>query len=122
MSYHCGVVTGSGICSPAQENWYHALSRDNVEVVREIYRAFREHRFPDALLADDFVWETNPSPPGAGTYEGRDAVRAYFRDWVAGWYEVDSDVEELVERGDQVVALIHGTYRVSPEAKPLEAR
>jgi uncharacterized protein len=98
------------------------MSRDNVEIVRKIYRTFREHRFPAAYLADDFAWETNPGAPDAGTYEGRDAVKAYWRDWVAGWHDVDSDVEELIDRDDQVVALIHGRYRLSPETNAFEAR
>jgi ketosteroid isomerase-like protein len=48
-------------------------------------------------------------------------VRAYFRDWVGGWRQVESNVEQLVDRGDEVVALIHGRYRLRPTAPPFEA-
>jgi uncharacterized protein len=98
------------------------MSEDNLMLVREIYRAFSERRFPAELLADEFVWETAPNMPDAGTHKGHAAVRAYFRDWVGGWREVDSGLEELIDRGEEIVALIHGRYRLSPEADPLEAR
>jgi ketosteroid isomerase-like protein len=96
------------------------MSEENLAVVREIYRAFADHRFPAECLADDFSWETHPEQPGAGTYTGHDAVRAYFRAWVGGWHDVKSKVERLIDRGERVVALIHGSYRLSPDGQPLE--
>ncbi len=90
-------------------------------LVQEIYRAFAEHRFPADYLAEEFVWETAPDIPGAGIHEGHAAVRAYFRDWVGGWHQAESNVEQLIDRGDQVVALIQGSYRPSPEGEPFEA-
>jgi ketosteroid isomerase-like protein len=97
------------------------VSQENLAVVREIYRAFAEHRFPAAYLAEDFAWETHPDQPGAATHVGHQAVRAYFRDWVGGWYDVQSNVERLIDRGDEIVALIHGSYRLSPDGQPLES-
>ena len=97
------------------------MSEDNLVVAREIYRAFAERRFPGKYLAEKFVWETAPDIPGAGTHEGHAAVRAYFRDWVGGWHHVESSVEQLIDRGDQIVALIHGRYRLSPKGEPFEA-
>ena len=89
-------------------------------MVREIYRAFAERRFPAEWLAEEFTWETHPEQPGAGTYTGHEAVRAYFRAWVGGWHDVKSNFERLIDRGEQVVALVHGSYRLSPEGQPLE--
>jgi ketosteroid isomerase-like protein len=34
---------------------------------------------------------------------------------------VESNVDRLIDRGDEVVVLIHGRYRLSPEADPFEA-
>jgi ketosteroid isomerase-like protein len=96
------------------------VSDENIVVVREIYRAFADHRFPAEYLADDFAWETHPDQPGAGTHVGHSAVRAYFRAWVGGWYDVKSEVERLIDRGDEVVALIRGSYRLSTAGQPLE--
>ena len=96
------------------------MSEENLAVVREIYGAFADHRFPADCLAEEFSWETHPEQPGAGTYRGLEAVRAYFRDWVGGWHDVQSNVEQLIDRGDQVIALINGSYRLSPEGQPIE--
>jgi ketosteroid isomerase-like protein len=98
------------------------MSEGNVILIQEIYRAFAEHRFPAECLAEEFVWETAPDIPGAGTHKGHTAVRAYFRDWVGGWHQAESNLEQLIDRGDQVVALIHGRYRLSPAGEPFEAR
>jgi ketosteroid isomerase-like protein len=97
-----------------------SMSEENLAVVREIYRAFADHRFPAEYLAEEFAWETHPDQPGAGTYRGHEAVRAYFRDWVGGWHDVKSNVERLIDREDQVVALIHGSYRLSTQGLPIE--
>jgi ketosteroid isomerase-like protein len=98
------------------------VSKDNVALVREIYRAFADHRFPAELLAENFSWETHPAQPGAATYVGHEAVRDYFRAWVGGWHDVQSEVERLIDRGDQVVALVHGRYRLSLTAEAIEDR
>jgi ketosteroid isomerase-like protein len=97
------------------------MSEDNVILVQEIYRAFAERRFPAEYLAEEFVWETAPDIPGAGAHEGHTAVRAYFRDWVGGWHQVESNLEQLIDRGDQVIALIHGRYQLTPDGEPFEA-
>jgi uncharacterized protein len=98
-----------------------AMSERNVTLVQEIYRAFAEHRFPAEHLDERFVWEMAPGIPGAGSHEGHAAVRAYFRDWVGGWQQVESNLEQLIDRGDQVVALIHGRYRLTRDGEPFDA-
>jgi uncharacterized protein len=98
------------------------VSEENLAVVREIYRAFGEHRFPAEHLADEFSWETDPGLPDAGVYKGHEAVRTYFRAWVGGWRQVESNVEELIDRGEEVVALIHGRYSLSADGEPFESR
>jgi ketosteroid isomerase-like protein len=61
------------------------MSQENVEVVRRAWEAFADHRFPDELLDERFEWTTHPNLPDAGTYRGRDVVRAFFAAWVPGW-------------------------------------
>ena len=97
------------------------MSEENLAVVREIYRAFAEHRFPADCLAEEFAWET-PGGLDPGPYQGHEGVRAYFRDWVGGWHDVQSKVEQLIDRGDEVIALFHGSYRLSPDGQPIEDR
>lgn len=93
----------------------------DVEVVRRAYEAFASHRFPEELLEEGFEWTTHPSLPDAGTYRGRDAVRAFFTDWIAGWAEVRNEPRELIEVGDRVVVFVHGRFRLTEDSEPIEA-
>jgi ketosteroid isomerase-like protein len=97
------------------------MSQENVEIVRRVYESFARHEFPADALADDVCWETNPNLPDADIHRGVDAVRRYFRDWVGAWHEVENEVEELIDRGGEVVALVHGRFRLTPDARPFEA-
>jgi ketosteroid isomerase-like protein len=87
------------------------MAEAELEVVRGIYRAFAERRFPGEAMSEDIEWKTNPDLPDADTYRGIRAVRRFFADWVAGWAEVRNDVEELIDVGDRVVVLIKDRAR-----------
>jgi ketosteroid isomerase-like protein len=91
-----------------------------LEVVRRIYAGFRERRLPEEELAPEFEWTSHPELPDAATHRGIREVRRFFADWVAGWAEVRSDVDELIEGEGCVVALIHGSFRLSEGSTPLE--
>ncbi len=97
------------------------MAEAELEVVRGIYRAFAERRFPGEAMSEDIEWKTNPDLPDADTYRGIRAVRRFFADWVAGWAEVRNDVEELIDVGDRVVALIHGSFRLTEGSRALES-
>jgi hypothetical protein len=74
-----------------------------------------ENRAADAQAVVDAVRNGEPIPPVPSTSSDN------FRAWVGGWHDVKSNVERLIDRGDQVVALIHGSYRLSLDGQPLEA-
>lgn len=88
------------------------MSQGNVEIVRRIYDAVarRDAAIPFELYAKDIVWdlshwrpaELDPMP----VYTGHEGVREAWRDRLSAWGEVDFDVEELMEAGDRVVAVI----------------
>jgi ketosteroid isomerase-like protein len=96
------------------------MSEENVEIVRHCYEAFAQHRFPSEQFADEIEWTTSPELPDAGTYRGRENLRRYFAEWVAGWAEVRNDPNELIDAGDRVVAMVHGTFRLMENARPFE--
>src|SRR5512133_3062824 len=97
------------------------MSQENVEVVRRCYEAFADHRFPSEQFADEIEWTTSPLLPDAGTYRGRENVRRYFAEWVAGWAEVRNEPIELIDVGDQVVAMVHGRFRLAEGARAFES-
>ena len=97
------------------------MPRGNVEIVRDVYARFARREFPVSAFHDDICWETNPELPDAGVHRGIDAVRAYFNEWVAGWHSVDTRVEQLTERGDRVIALVHGSFQLAPDSRAFES-
>lgn len=96
------------------------MPAQNVEVVQRIYEAFGGHLFPEELLDEAFEWTTHPGLPDAGTYRGRDEVRAFFAGWVAGWAEVRNEPRELIDLGERVVVLVHGRFQLTDDSKPFE--
>ena len=97
------------------------MARGNAEIVREVYAGFARREFPASAFHEDICWETNPNLPDAGVHRGLDAVRTYFADWVGGWHAVETEIERLTERGDKVIALLHGSFQLSAGSKPFES-
>jgi ketosteroid isomerase-like protein len=96
------------------------MAEADLEVVRRIYQGFAERRFPGEWFAEEVEWKSHPDMPDADTYRGLREVRRFFADWVAGWAEVRNEVEQLLDAGDRIVALIHGSFRLTEGATPLE--
>jgi ketosteroid isomerase-like protein len=81
-------------------------------VVRGIYDAVarRDAVAPFEVYAEDIVWDLsnarraalNPKP----VYQGHEGVRQAWRDALSVFGEVDFEVEELIDAGDQVLAVI----------------
>jgi ketosteroid isomerase-like protein len=89
------------------------MSEENVEVVRRATEVFNRGG-PDAVISEGFwspelVWDFSPSGiPGLGVYRGYDEVRSFFADdWFQAFpfEEWELELDELIDKGDQVVAL-----------------
>lgn len=85
----------------------------NLEIVRRSYEAF-ERGDLDAVLADldpEIEWHQAQGLPHGGLYRGRSEVRRnIFEPLDAEWWsEFTAVPDELLDAGDQVVAL--GRYR-----------
>ena len=103
------------------------MSQENVEIVSRIYDAVarRDVATPFAFYADDIVWdlsnwrpaELDPRP----VYTGHEGVREAWRDRLSAWGEVDFEVEELMEAGDRVVAVIRDRQVGRSSGVPIEA-
>ena len=85
----------------------------NLEIVKRSYRAFGRGDM-DAVLADmdeGIEWQQAQGLPHGGTYRGIAEVRRNVfdpldRDW---WSEFSAEPDELLDAGDEIVAL--GRYR-----------
>ena len=82
---------------------------ERVEIVRALLEMFkrREHETPFAFYAKDIVWtvEAYTSVGVAGTYEGHDGIRTFWRSWLEAWEDIQWEYE-VFSRGDDAVALI----------------
>jgi ketosteroid isomerase-like protein len=89
------------------------MSQENVEVVRVIYDAAarRDDVTPFEVYAEDIVWDISNTLRAAvnprRVYHGHEGVRQFWRDALSVFGEVDFEVEELIDAGDQVLAVIH---------------
>jgi ketosteroid isomerase-like protein len=88
------------------------MSQENVEIVRSIYDAVvqRDDVTPFEFYAEDIVWDMSNLRRAAlymkPVYHGHEGVRECWRESLAAFGEVDFEVEELIDAGDQVLAAI----------------
>jgi len=92
------------------------MSQENVEVVRAWFEAWGR----GGLDAAAEFWDTQidwraaeGAPDDAGPISGVDAMRAYAQDWLDDFDELSFEPEELIDAGEQVVAV----QRISARAK-----
>jgi uncharacterized protein len=81
------------------------------ERVRDVIDAFNQGDL-DGFLARthaDFEWKVLEASPLAGTYRGREEVRAYVEEWINTFDDMRWGIEELVEMDDQVLVVIRGS-------------
>lgn len=91
---------------------------NNIEVIQELYRAFREKDY-DAfrkICSPDLEWIQNEGFPSGSTRRGADAVidgvfKAFNNDWDSWRFQI----EEYLDAGRSVVVLgfYEGIHRVS---------
>jgi ketosteroid isomerase-like protein len=76
---------------------------DLVELLRRAFELGNRRDF-DALVDlwhPDYVWDL--SPMGMGIYEGSEAIRGFFEDWLGSYDEFEAVPEETHELGNGVV-------------------
>ena len=92
------------------------MSQENVDLVRRLLEMFarREHEAVFEFYDADIEWDaTNPGEGATsglsdlgGIYHGHDGVRAYWRRWLQAWKDLEFEVHDVLDAGDDVVALI----------------
>ena len=99
-----------------------AMSQENVETVRRIYEAALRRDAATVLALYDPGVELDASrigvsmhPSGGDAYHGHDGLRDLFRDWHEAWGKIEYDYEELIDAGEEVVAVVsrHARGRAS---------
>jgi ketosteroid isomerase-like protein len=95
------------------------VSQENVEIVRALMEAYQQPEMMAALvdgeldleLADPQIeWDasrlTEMLPDLAEIYRGHDGVRTYWRRWFDAWKDLQFEIEDVLDAGDDVVVLI----------------
>jgi ketosteroid isomerase-like protein len=98
------------------------MSQENVELVRgllpsrdtDLVALFRDEATATALaeavaplFSEDFEAVVQDWAPGQQVrYAGLEGLRAAWLDWLAPWESYRTEVEDLIDAGDEVVALV----------------
>ena len=105
------------------------MSRENVEIVSGLYEWFLRGGGDAALqegtipLGEPFDPNVVFDPSEAGildfdsVYRGRDALAAFWKEWLSAWERIDFDYE-LLDAGNHVVSLI--SQRMSGRSTGIE--
>jgi ketosteroid isomerase-like protein len=95
------------------------VSQENVDIVRAVLTAYRNPELIPLLASGDldFSWvdpdiEWDASrldemiPDLAEVFRGHEGVRTYWRRWFEAWRDLEFEVEDVLDAGDDAVALI----------------
>jgi uncharacterized protein len=84
------------------------MSQENVEVVREMWKAYGDRGIDAALdyLAEDCVSEDFPELPDRTTYEGRKGFLDRYRQFADTWGDFVIEPVEFMDVGNGVVVAV----------------
>lgn len=99
------------------------MSQGNVEIVREMYKAFHGGDAEGALAHfDPEVVVDYTARADGGIGHGRDAVNAMTGRWLAAWDQWHEDVEEIRDLGRQVLVVVKQHGRAKRSGIEVETR
>ena len=93
----------------ALQRGYEALNRGDLSVVAE-------------LLHPEIEWHEPGDSPEAGTHQGRDSFERFLRGWMDSFDGFRVVPEEVVERGDKVIAVVRQSGRGRTSGVEVNAR
>ena len=94
------------------------MATENVERVLRGYEAFNRRDIEAALegMSPDIVWlGPDVLPEGEREFRGHEGVLEFWRMWHETFEEFHAEIEETIDAGDQVLAMVrmHGRHRSS---------
>lgn len=86
------------------------MSQETVDIVRRLYDA-AARRDSEAILAlydPEVEWDVSRTHAAVmeGLYRGHDGLRAWAREWYDAWENLEYDVAELIDAGDEVISVV----------------
>ena len=100
------------------------MSGSNLQVVRDVWEAWREGRLEEAagLLAPDAEIRPLRAQLERTSYRGPEGFRRMFAELALDWEDLDFETEELHEEGEQVVAIGRLTARARASGADVDTR
>ena len=99
------------------------MSQENVEIVRTLFAALQsvnvgnvERRLDEVreIFDPEVEWVAAPhSLLASGEYRGYDGVSRFWTQFLSAWDEYGVQVDELIDAGDQVVAVMRLSGRTN---------
>ena len=101
------------------------MSQENVEVMRRSFDLWRSGDIDAWLETIDpsISWDisTHPLPDVPNHGRRRDAYRdGHARGYTSGWNDYSANLTELIDAGDDVVAVLHETATMRETGVPLD--
>ncbi len=100
-----------------------AMSEENLEQARRSYEKFQNADPSWAeVLHPDIGWDisAHPLPDIPDRGRGRDRFLAFWAEYFSGWLDYRSELVELIDAGDDLVAVTHETARMRDSGVELE--
>ena len=87
------------------------MSQENVGMVRGLAEAFlrRDHEAAFEFYDPEIEWDLTTeavAPDMAGVYRGHDGTRDLWRRWLSAWKDLQFEIQDVRDGGDDVVLLI----------------
>jgi ketosteroid isomerase-like protein len=98
------------------------MSQENVDAVRRGYEHFSATGdFQQEIFDPDFVWDMSTFPwPEQQVYPGIEGARQFMVDWLAAWDEWQIELKQLLDAGDDVVAIVRQRGRSKATGLPVD--
>ena len=94
------------------------MSRENVEIVREIYEASarRDTETVFSLYHPDFEWDGSRHRwaevmEGEATWRGHEELRNFFRRYYEMWKNFEHEIVELIDADEYVISVVTSRAR-----------
>ena len=92
------------------------MSQENVETVKRSFELLRDGRIGAWIetLDPSIEWDisAHPLPDLTNIGSGRDALVGNLGAYFSGWNDYEPSIKELIDRGDEVVVIIHERARM----------
>jgi uncharacterized protein len=100
------------------------MSGANVETLRRGYDALNSGDLSVvlALLDPDIEWHEPAPSPDVGTHRGRDSAERFVRSWLESFDSFRVEPEQVLERDDDLVAVVRQTGTGRASGLRVEAR